>query len=253
VIEGRVAIVTGAASGIGRATALALADLGCNVLVGYARSETEALATAAEIERRGARAIAVRGDVADDAACRATVDAAVRAWNRLDILVNSAGTTVFVPHAELDAITTDAWDRIFAVNVRGAFQMARAATAPLRASKRGAVVNVSSTAASSAAGSSIPYAASKAALDNLTRSLARVLAPEVRVNAVAPGFVDTKWVADGYGERLDAIRKLVKQQTPLKGAAQPEQVAQAIVSLVTGMDWVTGQVIDVDGGYGIRG
>jgi 3-oxoacyl-[acyl-carrier protein] reductase len=252
-LHGKVAIITGAATGIGRAVALELAALGCNIVVNYARSETDARATAADVEARGAAAIVACGDVANDEECRRVVDAAVAMWNRVDILVNNAGTTVFVPHAELEALSVEAWDRVFAVNVRGAFQMARAAATALRASGRGAIVNVSSTAATTGTGSSIAYAASKAALDNLTISLARVLAPAVRVNGVAPGFVDSRWLVDGYGEKLDAMKKLVKQQTPLRDVGSPQHIAQVVTSLVTGMDWVTGQTVTVDGGFVIRG
>lgn len=252
-LRGKVAIVTGSATGSGRAIALALADRGCAVAVNYTRSRDEAADTAAEVERRGAEAIAIDADVSSGADCRKLVDAAVARWGRLDVLVNNAGTTVFVPNPDLDAIAETDWDRIFAVNVKGAFLMARAAAEPLRASGAGAIVNVSSTAGHNSIGSSIPYAASKAALHNLTLSLARALAPEVRVNCVAPGFVDTRWLERGYGERLDAIRKLVAQQTPLRGVAGPDQVAQVVVSMIAGMDWVTGQIVTVDGGYSIRG
>lgn len=252
-LRGKVAIVTGSATGSGRAIALALADRGCAVGVNYTRSRDEAADTAAEVERRGAEAIAIDADVSSGADCRKLVDAAVARWGRLDVLVNNAGTTVFVPNPDLDAIAETDWDRIFAVNVKGAFLMARAAAEPLRASGAGAIVNVSSTAGHNSIGSSIPYAASKAALHNLTLSLARALAPEVRVNCVAPGFVDTRWLERGYGERLDAIRKLVAQQTPLRGVAGPDQVAQVVVSMIAGMDWVTGQIVTVDGGYSIRG
>jgi 3-oxoacyl-[acyl-carrier protein] reductase len=247
-----VALITGGGTGIGRAVALALASRGWSVAINYSRSEQDARAVAAEIEQLGAQALVVRGDVASDDDCKEVVRATVERWQRIDALVNSAGTTAFVPAAELDAITVEAWDRIFAVNVRGAFQMARAAASALRAA-RGNIVNISSTAGDTAVGSSIPYAASKAALDNITKSLARTLAPAVRVNGVAPGFVDTRWLVEGYGDRLDAIRKLVKQQTPLRDVARPEQVAQVVVALLTNMDWVTGETIAVDGGYTIRG
>jgi 3-oxoacyl-[acyl-carrier protein] reductase len=252
-LAGKVAIVTGAATGIGRAVALELATRGAHVVINYAKSESEARETVRAVEQLGAQALLAQGDVANDADCRRVVAEAIAKWNRVDVLVNNAGTTVFVPHAELEALTEDAWDRVFAVNVRGAFQMARAATPALKASGKGAIVNISSTAGSTGVGSSIAYAASKAALDNLTVSLARALAPAIRVNAVAPGFVDTRWLVDGYGEKLDAMRKLVKQQTPLREVTRPENVAQVVASVVIGMDLVTGQIITVDGGYVIRG
>ncbi len=252
-LRGRVAVVTGSATGIGRAAALALAERGSHVVVNYTRSEAEALETVAEVEKLGASAIAVRADVAVDDDCRRLVDETLRRWNRIDVLVNNAGHTVFVPHEDLESLTAEMWDRVFAVNVRGAFFMTRAAATALKASGQGAVVNVSSTAGIRGGGSSIPYAASKAALNSLTLSMARVLAPEVRVNGVAPGFVDTRWLERGYGAKLDAMRAFVRKNTPLREAARPEQVAQAIVSLATGMDWVTGETIVVDGGFMVRG
>ncbi len=251
-VGGKVAIVTGSATGVGRSTALMLAERGCNVVVNYTRSEAEARETAAEVERRGAQALLVRADVSSDADCRRMVREALERWGRLDILVNNAGTTVFVPHHDLEALTEEAWDRIFAVNVRGTFYMSRAAAPALRASGQGAIVNIASTAGIRAGGSSIPYAASKAAIINLTVSLARVLAPEVRVNCIAPGFIDTRWLALGYGERFPALRENVRQQTPLKDVGRPEHMAQAVVSMITGMDWVTGQTLVVDGGNIIR-
>lgn len=250
-LRGKVAIVTGSATGIGRSTALALAEKGCNVAVNWSRSEAEAGATAASLEKCGVEALVIRGDVSSDAECRRIVDAAAAKWNRVDIVVNNAATTVFVPHRNLSDLDDQMWDRVFAVNVKGAFFMARAAAELLRKT-RGVIVNVSSAAAANGGGSSIPYAASKAALNSLTMSLAKVLAPEIRVNAVAPGFVDTRWLAEGYGERLDAMRSMVKQQTPLREAAGPDHVARAILALITGMDFVTGQVVVVDGGYSIR-
>jgi 3-oxoacyl-[acyl-carrier protein] reductase len=251
-LRGKAAIVTGSATGIGRAVALALAEAGCDVLVNYMQSRAEAEATAEEARARGVKTALVRADVSIEADSRRLVDEALASFHRLDVLVNNAGTTVFVPHKDLDALDEQAWDRIFAVNVKGAFFMARAAAPHLKASSAGAIVNVSSTAGTTAMGSSIPYAASKAALDNLTVSLARVLAPEVRVNGVAPGFVDTPWLARGLGARLGAARKLVTEQTPLRGAGKPDHVAQAVLSLVAGADWVTGQTLVVDGGYVVR-
>jgi 3-oxoacyl-[acyl-carrier protein] reductase len=251
-VRGKAAIVTGSATGMGRSTALMLADLGCNVAVNYTRSEQEARDTAAEVEKRGAKALLVRADVSSDADCKRMVQETLGQFGRLDALVNNAGVTYFVPHRDLDALTEEMWDRIWDVNVKGAFFMTRAAAEALRASGQGAVVNVSSTAGVRGSGSSIPYAASKAALINLTVSLARVLAPEVRVNCVAPGFIDTRWLAQGYGERFDAMREAVKQNTPLRDAGRPEHMAQAVVSMITGMDWVTGQTIVADGGNIIR-
>jgi 3-oxoacyl-[acyl-carrier protein] reductase len=251
-IAGKVAIVTGSATGMGRATALMLAEQGCNVVVNYTRSEAEALETAADVELRGAKALLSRADVSSDEECREMVQATVDAFGRVDVLVNNAGATFFVPHADLDALTEDMWDRTFAVNVKGTFFMSRAVAAPMRATGNGAIVNVSSTAGVRAGGSSIAYAASKAAVINLTVSLARALAPEIRVNCVAPGFIDTRWLAQGYGERFEAMREAQRRNTPLRDAGQPEHMAQVVLSAITGMDWVTGQTIVADGGNIIR-
>lgn len=251
-VNGKVAIVTGSATGMGRSTALMLAEQGCNVVVNYTRSEEEARQTAAEVEALGARALLMRADVSSDAECREMVRQTVDRFGRLDVLVNNAGTTYFVPHADLEGMTEEMWDRTLAVNVKGTFFMSRAAAAPMRAGGQGAIVNISSTAGVRAGGSSIAYAASKAAVINLTVSLARVLAPEIRVNCVAPGFIDTRWLAQGYGERFEAMRENQKQVTPLRDAGQPEHMAQVVVSAITGMDWVTGQTIVADGGNIIR-
>jgi 3-oxoacyl-[acyl-carrier protein] reductase len=251
-IEGKVAIVTGSATGMGRSTALMLAERGCHVVVNYTRSEAEAEQTAADVEARGAAALLVRADVSSDAECREMVQTTLGRFGRLDVLVNNAGTTYFVPHPDLEGLTEEMWDRILAVNVKGTFFMARAAAAAIRSSGGGAIVNVSSTAGVRAGGSSIAYAASKAAVINLTVSLARALAPEIRVNCVAPGFIDTRWLAQGYGERFEAMREAQRKNTPLRDAGQPEHMAQVVLSTITGMDWVTGQTIVADGGNIIR-
>ena len=172
-VDGKVAVVTGGGTGVGRATALDLARRGCAVMVNYSRSKDEAEATAAEAAKLGVRALAFRADVADDAACRALVDATVRELGRVDVLVQSAGVTVFVPHANLDAITSDDWTRLIGVNLIGAFQMARAVKAPMDAAGAGVIINVSSVAGVAGVGSSITYFASKAGMNNLTITLAR--------------------------------------------------------------------------------
>lgn len=247
-VDGRVALVTGGGTGVGRATALALGRRGCSVLVNYSRSKDDAESTVAEVRALGVRAVAVQADVADDAACRAMVDAAVRELGRLDVLVQSAGTTVFVPHHDLEGLRDEDWERIFAVNVKGAFQCARAAKAAMLANDGGEIVHVASTAGINAVGSSIAYAASKAALINLTFSLARVLAPKIRVNAVAPGFITGRWLEQGLGEKYAAYKQAREKKAVLGKVCAPEDVADAILSLVTGSDLVTGQTLVVDGG-----
>ncbi len=252
-VEGKVAIITGGGTGVGRATALDLARRGCSVVVNYSRSKDEAEATAAEVASLGVRALAFRADVADDAACRGLVDATVRELGRVDVLVQSAAVTVFVPHANLDAITTDDWMRLVGVNLIGAFQMARAVKAPMDAVGAGVIVNVSSVAGIAGIGSSIPYCASKAAMNNLTITLARVLAPQIRVVAVAPGFITGRWLEGGLGAAYEPIKKAMEAKSPLGRVAQPEDVSAAIVSLICGSDLVTGVVMPVEGGMLISG
>src|SRR5690606_13256348 len=195
----------------------------------------------------------VQADVADDAACRRLVETALRELGRLDVLVNNAGTTVFVPHADLDAITSEDWSRVLGVNLIGPFQLARAARAPLEASGAGAIVNVSSVAGIAGIGSSIPYCASKAGLNILTVTLARALAPRIRVNAVAPGFITGRWLAEGLGAAYEPVKKAMEARAPLARVCDPEDVAQVILALVADADMVTGQILPVEGGMLIAG
>ncbi len=247
-LKHKAAIVTGAGTGVGRATALALAERGCSVIVNYSRSRDGADATAREAAAFGVKAIAFQADVADDDACRALVAAAERELGRLDVLVNNAGTTRFIPHADLERVGDDDWNQIFAVNLKGPFQCARAARPALERSGGGAIVNVSSVAGLVATGSSIPYCASKAALNNLTIALARVLAPRIRVNAVAPGFIAGEWLAQGLGAAYEPIKQAMEARSALHRVCTPQDVAAAILSLVTGSDLVTGHVLPCEGG-----
>jgi 3-oxoacyl-[acyl-carrier protein] reductase len=244
----KAAIVTGGGTGVGRATALRLARLGCAVLVNYSRSRNEAEQTVAEIEALGAKAIAFAADVADDAAVRQMVAQAVDAFGRIDLLVNNAGTTRFIAAPQLDAVTDEDWQRIMMVNVVGPFHCARAVREPMLAGGGGQIINVSSVAAFLGKGSSIPYAASKGALNNLTTALARTLAPQIRVNAVAPGFIEGRWLEQGLGESYEVMKRASERANPLGKICTPDDVAAAILSLATGSPLVTGQVLVVDGG-----
>lgn len=252
-LAGKAAIVTGSATGIGRGTALALALRGCHVVVNYTRSEAEAEQTVRDVQATGARALLVRCDVSDDAAVRAMVAACEREFGRLDVLVNAAGSTHFAPAEDLEAITREVWDRIFDVNVRGTFQATRAAAPLLRRSGQGAVVNVASIAGLRPAAQVVPYAASKAAIVNMTVSFARLLAPEVRVNAVAPGWIEGRWMQAALGDGYHELMQRRAQRTPLGRVATPEDVAQTVLSLIEGNDFVTGQVVVIDGGYSLIG
>jgi 3-oxoacyl-[acyl-carrier protein] reductase len=252
-VEGKAALITGGGTGVGRATARALARLGCHVAVNYSRSQTEAEETAAELRSIGVRAVAVQADVAEDADCRRLVESTVKELGRLDVLVQSAGATSFIPHADLDRVGDDDWSQILNVNLKGPFQCARAARKPMQDAGAGAIVNVSSIAGIAGVGSSIPYCASKAALNNLTLTLARALAPRIRVNAVAPGFITGRWLEAGLGAGYEPIKKAMEGRAPLQKVCSPEDVADAILGFVTGSDLVTGQVLVVDGGLLIAG
>ena len=240
-LDGKVALVTGGGTGIGRATSLLLASEGADVAVNYSRSKTEAEATAADVRALGRNSIPIRADVAVESAVREMVDRVAEELGRLDILVNNAGTTVFVPLADLKALTDEAWDPVFDVNVKGAFYCARAAISRMPETG-GQIVNVASIAGTTGQGSSIAYCASKAAMISLTKSLAISQAPRIRVNAVAPGVVNTRWVK-GWDEFVRANR----ESTPLKRIAEPHDIANAILSLIIN-EYVTGHVMVVDGG-----
>jgi NAD(P)-dependent dehydrogenase (short-subunit alcohol dehydrogenase family) len=247
-LDGKVAIVTGGGTGVGAATARALAQRGCSVLVNYCRSKEGASRTAAAVEAAGARALTFRCDVTDDDGCRDMVATAVKELGRLDVLVNNAGTTTFIAHHELEKVTDDVWDAIMTVNLKGPFHCARAAKPAMEASGGGEIVNVSSIAGLAGHGSSIPYCASKAALNNLTLTLARTLAPKIRVNAVAPGFIAGDWLREGLGPAYELVKKSYEQRAPLGAVCTPEDVAAAILALVSGPDLVTGHVLPVEGG-----
>lgn len=246
--ERKAALVTGSATGIGAATALALARRGYNVLINYSKSESEALATQGACREAGADTLLLRGNVAEDADCRAMVQAAQKRWKRLDALVNNAGISVFGKEAGWDALDAQAFQRIMGVNVLGTFQMVRACVPALKAA-RGCIVNVSSVAGALGIGSSMPYIASKGALNAMTLHLARELAPEIRVNAVCPGLVTTRWFVDGIGQAgFEKVKAAYESGVPLQRACSPEDVAEAIVWLVDGARSVTGELLLLDGG-----
>lgn len=247
-LAGKAAIVTGSGTGVGRATALLLAEHGCSVLVNYSRSREAAEQVSTEVRAMGVRSLPFRADVSNDDECRAMVEAAVGAFGRLDILVNNAGTTRFIDHNDLDAVTANDWESMLGVNLRGPFQCARAARSALEASGAGDIVNVSSIAGLRAIGSSIPYCASKGALNTLTLALARTLAPKIRVNAVAPGFIAAEWLQQGLGAAYEPTKQFWESRAVLGKVCTPRDVAEAIVSLIGGSALVTGQILPVEGG-----
>jgi 3-oxoacyl-[acyl-carrier protein] reductase len=238
----KVALVTGAGTGIGRAVALRMARQGLSVAVNYSRSQSEAKETLAEVRRLGVRAEVYLCNVADDASVRMMVKQCREQLGGLDVLVNNAGTTHFIEHTDLEALTDKVWDDIMGVNLKGTFYCCRAAL-PILQERHGCIINVTSVAGLEGEGSSIPYAASKAALNCMTKSLARAFGPRVRVNAVAPGPVTTRWLA---GKEARIARYV--EQTPLGRAATPEDVAEVVEFLALSGSLVTGQVMVVDGG-----
>jgi 3-oxoacyl-[acyl-carrier protein] reductase len=250
-IKGKAAIVTGASSddGIGAECAKILASRGCNVVVNYATNKEGADKVVAACKAAGADAIAVQGDVSKDDDCKRLVQACLDKWGRLDVLVNNAATTKPIPHKRMDLLDAAEFERVFSVNVIGNYQMTRAAAPHLKASGDAAIVNVSSVGAMRAGGSSMAYTASKGALNNLTLSTARALAPEVRVNALCPGGMLGAWtrkiLTDAqYQERLEKS----KTEYPLHKGIWPRDVAVAALFLVEGATTMTGECIRMDCG-----
>jgi 3-oxoacyl-[acyl-carrier protein] reductase len=253
-VRGKTALVTGSAVGVGRATALDLARRGANVVINYARSEDDAREALKLVEAEGAKALLVRANVSKDADVQAMVRKTAETFGGLHILVNNAAITHFVAFQDLEGMKEEFWDDIFAVNVKGAFFASRAAAPVIRESGGGAIVNIASVAGQRAIGSSIAYAASKAALINMTVALARVLGPEIRVNCVAPGFIETRWLKNGLGDQIyEAGKAAESKRAPLKAVCKPEDVSQLVMSLIEGADMVTGQTVTIDGGVGISG
>ena len=248
-IEDGVFVVTGSATGLGSTVAKRLAAKGGRVVINYTKSEAEAQATAEECRKLGGDVIVCQADVSVDEDCRRMAADAVERWGRIDGLVNNAAQSKIVPHADLEGLSSDDFMRIFAVNVVGPYQMVRAVTPHMQKQGKGAIVNVSSVSGFSGSGSSIAYAVSKGALNIMTLSLARALAPEIRVNAVCPGVMQTRWWREGLGEEnYHAFIERYANSTPLKTAGTTEAVADPIIWLLEGADQVTGETIMVDSG-----
>ncbi len=249
-LEGGVAIVTGSSSGVGAATARQLAEKGCHVVINYSSNEAGARETQQACEAFGVETLVRRADVAVDVDCRAMAAAADEKWGRIDALVNNAGTTKFCNHADLDGLAAEDFQRIYAVNTVGAYQMVRAVEPAMRRGGRGSIVNVASIAGVMGVGSSIAYAASKGAMITLGLSLARVLGPEIRLNTVCPGFIQGDWLEQGMGEENYARTKsYLEQNTPLGLTSTPDTVAEVIVFFLTGAETVTGETLLLDGGH----
>lgn len=258
--DGLNVIVTGSASGLGAATAKILAKDGARLVINYASSKDDAEKTAEECRKLGAaEVIVVQGDVAKDEDCKRIVEAAAP-WGKLDALVNNAGTTKHVAHHLLDQLSADDFQRIYAINTVGPYQMVRAARELLiagakAAGRASAVVNVSSVAGISGIGSSIAYAASKGALNTMTLSLSRALAPNIRVNAICPGYIDTPWFTKGRGaEEAKQVRDMVVSRVPLKIASTAEDIAELVCFLATPKSSsMTGELVRMDAGMHLAG
>jgi 3-oxoacyl-[acyl-carrier protein] reductase len=248
-LQGAVSIVTGSSSGVGAACARQLAERGCHVVINYSSNEDGARQTQAACEALGVEALVVQANVAEDADCRRLAALADEKWGRIDALVNNAGTTKFNPHGQLEGLDKDDFLAIYAVNTVGPYQMTRAVAPAMKRGGRGAIVNVASIAAVTGIGSSVAYAASKGALVTMTLSLARVLGPEIRINAVCPGFIEGEWLRDGMGaDTYERTRAALQQSTPLRVTCTPDTVAEAIVYFLGGADVVTGETLILDGG-----
>jgi 3-oxoacyl-[acyl-carrier protein] reductase len=252
-LDGKVAIVTGAAVGMGRAIAVTYAREGAAVVVNYSRSRAEAEETAEQVTAAGGRPLVVQADVSDDAAVRAMV-AATLEWapfgqGRIDVLVNNAGITAHVPFTDLEGLTDDIWDHLYGVNVKGVFFCSRAVAAPMRRAGHGRIITLASVAGMRPWGSSIAYATSKAATIQLSRCLAKTLGPEIRVNVISPGAIaETRWNARRVGVDMAELHRRSADAVPLKRVGLPADVAELALYLATGADYMTGAVLTLDGG-----
>lgn len=247
--SGPVAIVTGSGTGVGAAIAHKLADNGWNLVINYTRSIDAAQQTAAELQGKGADVLLMRANIAEDSDCRNLAAAAEARWGRIDALVNNAGVTRFCPAVDLDGLDAEDFQHVMGINVVGTYQMTRACVAALKKSDVGAVLNISSQAGFSGLGSSIAYAASKAAINNMTLALARALAPEIRVNALCPGFVNTRWVKGGMDDAAyQRFQRHINEMTPLGRMTEAEEVAETAHFLLTTRAPITGELLGIDGG-----
>ena len=238
-------LITGAATGVGKACALRFAQQGFNVCINYSRSEADANQTEAEVASQGAKTMLCKCDVSVERDVIAMVENVQSEFGRLDVLVNNAATTEFIPAAELESMTEEKWDRILAVNLKGPFFCIKACSPLLAEGQGGAVVNISSVAAQTGRGSCIAYAASKGAVNTMTKSFAISLAPKIRVNAILPGPIDSRWIREG------ANNWDLEQMTanyPIPRASTPNEIADGVLYFATGTNMTTGQLLAIDGG-----
>ncbi len=253
-LNGKVAVITGSSVGVGRAAAIGFAERGCAVVVNYNRSYAEAEEAAELCRAKGSKAVVVQADVSVDAECKRLIQAAVESFGHLEILVNNAAVTEFIEFSDLEGLTEDIWLKILRTNLLGNFFCCRAAVPHMQKAGEGAIVNVVSIAGFLGHGSSIAYSASKAAVINMTKCFARTFGPEIRVNGIAPGAIDTRWLHKGLGEKaFESLRESLRSTTPLEVMATPEDVADAIVWLVEDARMMTGETIKFDGGQHLGG
>lgn len=245
----KVAIITGSATGVGAAAALMLAQRGCNVVINYTKSRAEAEQTAHDCAAAGAETLVYQGDVGEDSVCRGMAEAAAAKWGRIDYLINNAAKTKFNPYENLDGLGAEDFLAIYRVNVVGPYQMVRAVAPHMKRLGRGSIVNNSSIGGITGIASSMAYAASKAALNMMTQSLALVLGPEIRINAVAPGAIQTRWLQGGMTpEQYQTFLVQAAAMVPLQTVPTAEQIAEALVWFLEGASVVTGEVLMVDAG-----
>lgn len=245
-----VAIVTGSSRGVGAATAKLLAKKGYNIVVNYSKSEKEASEVQAACESLGAKTLLCRADVAEDGDCRRMADQAMAKWGRIDVLVNNAATTKFNAHHNLEGLSKEDFLHIYSVNLVGPYQMIRAVAPHMKSAGKGVVVNIASLAGVKGIGSSVAYCASKAALINMTMALARVLGPEIRINAICPGFIQGEWLKAGMGkEKYEKTKNRLESTLPLRMTATPEIIADTVRYFIEDAVLVTGETLLLDGGH----
>ena len=247
-LTGNVALITGASRGIGRACALSLAAEGATIVINYVSNQDAAESVKSDIESLGSQAVIVQGDVSNEEQARDVVAAAESEFGQVDILVNNAGITKFPDTQNLSSLNINAFNEIYSVNVGGAYQMCSVAEQMLKEAK-GSIVNISSHSGISGMGSSIAYAASKGALNTMTLGLARAFSPDVRVNAICPGFVDTDWMSKKLDQKeLQKFKKKVSEISPLQEIVSADDVAEATSWFALGGNLITGQLLVIDGG-----
>lgn len=246
----RVAIITGSSRGVGAATARLLAEKHYHVVINYTKSEKEARIVQAACEALGAETLLCHANVAEDEDCRRMARETIAKWGRIDALVNNAGTTKFCALDDLEGMRKEDFLNIYSTNLVGPFQMIRAVAPHMKKIGKGAVVNIASTAGITGNGSCVAYAASKGALITMTKSLALALGPEIRVNAICPGFIQGEWLQGGMGhENYELVKSYLEANLPLRKTATPETIAPTVLYFIEDADLVTGETLILDSGY----